>query len=83
MTNGYQPNPADLFHWRAQWDTERAVAWSRLVATFTPEQRELLDQWNNAERQAQLCRDRLKSIEGKHKLQWPDPPPGWRPPLPF
>jgi len=71
---------AKLTEWAAQWNAVRRAAYAELVASYTPEQRALVERINEASRQERLCNERRKWPEGrtgKHAglVAWPREPP--------
>lgn len=80
-----QPDRATLNHWRARWDALAKAAHAELVASYTPEQREIVARMTEARRQARLAGARARWPEGRAAgypqaqpalVRWPDEPPG-------
>lgn len=71
------PDSATLKRWHAEYQCRAHDAYATLVASYTPEQRELVRQMNHARRQATLCADRYRKPESKwgRTLAWPKEPP--------
>jgi hypothetical protein len=48
-----------------RWDAIAKKAYAELVASYTPEQREMIARRTEAQRQARLCGQRLRWPEGR------------------
>ena len=71
---------ATLYAWARRWSAVRAAAYRELVASYTPEQRELVRRMNYAGAQKALCWQRAHFPEGRSGkrggvVAWPDEPP--------
>ena len=75
-----RPDPATLRAWGARWNRLAKGAYRELVASYTPEQREIIRRMTAARRQQRLCSDRARWPEGRQgthptECAWPDEPP--------
>lgn len=64
--------------WLRRWEEIRATHYQRLVASYTPEQVEIVHEMQKAARQVQTCRARLAKphpIGPDRNLAWPQEPP--------
>ena len=74
------PDPATLCAWSRRWQAIQRAAYAELVASYTPEQREVIRRMTEAKRQARLCRERARWPEGGSGergmvVAWPEEPP--------
>lgn len=70
------PDNATLRQWLAIYQQQASAIHAELVASYTPEQRALMAEYTEAQRQIKLCRARLSPTERVHKhlIKWPTPP---------
>lgn len=72
------PDPATLRAWAVAWSQRKKAAYRELVASYTPEQGEIIRRMNEASHQSRLCWKRLAKPEGhtgQRRVAWPDEPP--------
>lgn len=74
------PGSETLYRWGRRWRAIKRATYAELVASYTPEQREIIRRMNEAARQQHLCNARARWPEGasgKHPtlVAWPDEPP--------
>ena len=75
------PSDAATLHtWGLRWRAIQRQAYQELVASYTPEQREVIRRMTEAKRQARLCRERARWPEGSQgthpsECAWPEEPP--------
>ena len=75
-----RPDAATLDAWGRRWRAIRLAAYRELVASYTPEQREIIRRMTEAARQQRLCSDRARYPEGRQRkhptlIAWPEEPP--------
>lgn len=69
--------PTDLKAWLKRWTAIKKSAYAELVASYTPEQQEIVRRMNHAARQAELCKRRIISpagYSGDRTVAWPEEP---------
>ena len=73
-----EPTYEQLKTWLEYWTRAKKSAYADLTASYTDEQRAIIRRMNHAERQANLCRQRMicrYGYSGKRKVAWPQEPP--------
>jgi len=75
-----RPDAPTLCAWSRRWQAIQRAAYAELVASYTPEQREVIRRITEAKRQASLCRERTRWPEGGSGergmvVAWPEEPP--------
>lgn len=71
------PTQTDLKAWLSRWTAIKKSAYAELVASYTPEQKEIVRRMNHAGRQATLCKHRIVSPfgwSGDRTVAWPEEP---------
>ena len=74
------PTPEQLRIWSVAWRRRKAKLYQQLIASYTPEQRRIVAEMNEAGRNDRLARSRLRWPEGSTGkattlIAWPEPPP--------
>ena len=75
-----RPDAPTLYAWSRRWQAIQRTAYAELVASYTPEQHEIVRRMTEATRQQRLCADRARYPEGRQRAHptlcaWPDEPP--------
>lgn len=74
--------PATLHAWGDEWQRRKLALSKQLRDSYTPEQRQLVAEMSECDRNLRLCKQRLRWPEGstrkkpEHIIAWPDQPPG-------
>ena len=74
------PTQQQLRAWQLRWHVIRNAMYRELIASYTPEQQQLIKRINRATYQERLCGERARfprGKTGKHQglLSWPEEPP--------
>lgn len=75
-----RPDPATLRAWGRRWRAIKLAAYRELVASYTPEQREIVARMHHASHQGSLCGQRARFPDGstgkrRAVVAWPEEPP--------
>ena len=77
MTN---PTPATLHAWGDEWQRRKQALYRQLVASYTPEQRQIVAEMSECSRNLRRCQQRIRWPDGstktkpEHIIAWPDDP---------
>ena len=58
------PNPETLGQWAGEWQRRKKEAYRRLIDSYTPEQKALVAEINEASRQERICAERARLPDG-------------------